>query len=72
MAILFGALGYAALGAFGVGVPSPEAPFFWRLFGGLVFGALAGVIAGWAVALVAELLLNTRWVRQFRRAKRAA
>ena len=70
-ALLLGAVGYAALAALGIGVPNQEATVFWRLFGGAVFGALAGVIAGWAVALVTELVLTFRSARRLRRERAA-
>jgi hypothetical protein len=44
-----GALGYAALAAVGIGVPAPEVAVGWRVFGGLVVGAMAGVAAAWAL-----------------------
>ena len=40
-----GALGYALLAAFGIGVPAPGAPLRWRIIGGLIFGAGIGVFA---------------------------
>jgi hypothetical protein len=47
-----GAIGYAVLSALGVGVPAPDAPFGWRVFGGLVFGAAAGVAASLVVCRI--------------------
>jgi hypothetical protein len=40
-----GAIGYAALGALGIGVPDPDAVLGWRIFGGLVFGAAIGLFS---------------------------
>jgi hypothetical protein len=40
-----GAIGYAALGALGIGVPDPDAALGWRIFGGLVFGAAIGIFS---------------------------
>jgi hypothetical protein len=40
-----GAIGYAALGALGIGVPDPGAALEWRIFGGLVFGAAIGLFS---------------------------
>jgi hypothetical protein len=63
--IVFGVVGYAAFAASGVGVPDASAALEWRLFGGAVFGALAGVVAGWAAALVTSLwLVATRYWRR--------
>jgi hypothetical protein len=47
-----GAIGYAGLAALGIGVPAPDADLGWRIFGGLVFGALAGVVVGLAVSSI--------------------
>jgi hypothetical protein len=71
-ALLFGALGYAAFAALGVGVPDPNASLPWRLFGGAVFGALAGVVATWTVALITSTLLIARMIRRYRRHHGAA
>jgi hypothetical protein len=51
-AIAGGAIGYAGLAALGIGVPAPDADLGWRIFGGLVFGAAAGVFVGLAVSSV--------------------
>jgi hypothetical protein len=51
-----GAIGYAGLAAAGIGVPAPEVAVGWRLFGGLVVGAMAGVAAAWAVCTSAVLI----------------
>ena len=40
-----GAIGYALLASLRIGVPAPDAPLVWRVFGGLVFGSVAGVAA---------------------------
>ena len=45
-----GAIGYAGLAALGIGVPAPDADLGWRIIGGLVFGAAAGVVVGLAVS----------------------
>jgi len=45
-----GAFGYAGLAALGIGVPAPEADLGWRIIGGLVFGAAAGVLVGLTVS----------------------
>lgn len=45
-----GAIGYGGLAALGIGVPAPDADLGWRVFGGIVFGALAGVVVGLAVS----------------------
>lgn len=62
-----GAVGYAVLAAFGIGVPAPDAPLGWRIFGGLVFGAGIGVFASImlnaAIASYRELRLSRRGVR---------
>ena len=63
-ALVFGALGYAAFAALGVGVPNPDAALAWRVFGGVVFGALAGVVAAWAVALITSGVLIARAMRR--------
>ena len=47
-----GAIGYGVLAALGIGVPAPEADLGWRIFGGLVFGAAAGIFVGLAVSSV--------------------
>lgn len=47
-----GAIGYAGLAALGIGVPAPEADLGWRIFGGLVFGAAAGVVVGLGLSSV--------------------
>lgn len=47
-AIAGGAGGYTMFAALGVGVPASDAPLVWRVVGGLVFGAAAGV-AAWLV-----------------------
>ena len=71
-ALLTGALGYAAFAAAGVGVPNPDAALQLRVFGGVVFGALAGVAAGWLVALMASVVLIVRLVRAYRHQRGAA
>ena len=58
-----GAIGYAGLAAFGIGVPSPDAPLTWRLIGGLVFGSIGGIAAGFLLPLleiVAGLVFRKR------------
>jgi len=70
--ILSGALGYACLAALGIGVPAPEAPPVWRVFGGAVFGAAAGAAAGAFVPLVALIPSVVRLIAARRRLKRAA
>ena len=62
---LVGAVVYAALAVFRIGIPAPEAPLGWRLLGGLVFGATAGIVAGILAPLVEIVTL-------LRRHKRAA
>jgi hypothetical protein len=47
-----GAIGYGVLAALGIGVPAPEADLGWRIIGGLVFGAAAGILVGWIVSTV--------------------
>jgi hypothetical protein len=47
-----GAIGYAGLAALGIGVPGPDADLGWRIIGGLVFGALAGLGVGLAVSSI--------------------
>jgi len=63
-ALIAGAVGYAAFASAGVGVPAPEAPLPWRLFGGAVFGALAGVGSWWAVGVVRILATSLRHDRR--------
>jgi len=69
LGILFGAVGYAAFAGYGIGVPDAGAVLGWRLFGGAVFGALAGVAAAWAASIVASVWLLTR---RFRRRRSSA
>jgi hypothetical protein len=52
-AITGGAVGYTLLAGFGIGVPAADAALKWRIFGGLVFGAGAGVAAALVVCRVA-------------------
>jgi len=67
--ILFGAVGYAAFAAYGIGVPDVGVMLGWRVFGGAVFGALAGVAAAWAAST-----LTSFWflARRFRRRRSSA
>ena len=65
-ALPIGAIGYAIFAGAGVGVPVPEAPLVWRLFGATVFGALAGVAATWLVLAVGFLF--SVWRAFWRRA----
>jgi hypothetical protein len=67
-----GALGYAVFAALDVGVPNPNAPIAWRVFGGITFGALAGVIAGGVVAFIASAVLAIRATRRDHRGHGAA
>ena len=62
-----GALSYGLLASMGVDVPQPPAPLEWRLLGGLVFGSLSGLAAGYfiwmaelAVILCRQVLPNKR------------
>jgi hypothetical protein len=59
-----GAVSYAALTLFGVGVPNPNASLAWRVIGGLTFGAGAGVAAGFVVTMVGMILYGIRFVRR--------
>ena len=70
--IVGGALGYAGFAAFGIGVPTPDAPLAWRVFGGAVFGAAAGVAAGWIGALVVLVPTLISIARALLRPRRAA
>src|SRR6266550_2917683 len=70
--IVSGAIGYACLAALGIGVPAPEAALVWRVFGGAVFGAAAGVAAGAIVPLVALIPSLVALVAARRRLRRAA
>jgi hypothetical protein len=54
-----GALAYAVLAALQIGVPAPEVSLIWRVFGGAVFGAVAGVGAGCLLAILG--LFPTLW-----------
>jgi hypothetical protein len=56
-AIAGGAGGYALFAALGIDVPAPDAPLVWRVFGGLVFGAVAGV-AAWLVVSYMSIYLK--------------
>jgi len=47
-----GAVGYALLAALRIGVPSPDAPLGWRVLGGLVFGAVGGIAAGFLLPML--------------------
>ena len=47
-----GAIGYGVVAALGIGVPAPEADLGWRIIGGLVFGAAAGIFVGLTVSTV--------------------
>jgi hypothetical protein len=71
-ALVVGALGYATFAALGVGVPNPNAMIGWRIFGGITFGALAGVVAGLAVALITSGVLSLRILRRDHREHGAA
>ena len=64
--ILVGAVGYAVLAAFGVGVPDSSVVLGWRVFGGVVFGALAGVAAAWAAAVLTSFWLLAHRYRKHR------
>ena len=58
--MLGGATGYALLAAFRIGVPSHEASLIWRLLGGMVFGAVAGIAAGLLIPMLEILILFWR------------
>lgn len=54
-----GAVTYVLFATVGIGVPAPDAPVRWRLFGAAVFGTAAGIGA----ALMVELFsLTTEFV----------
>jgi hypothetical protein len=55
-----GAIGYAALGALGIGVPDPDAALGWRIFGGLVFGAAIGLFSSIFLGSAAVSIQNLR------------
>jgi len=55
-----GAIGYAALGALGIGVPAPDAALGWRIFGGLVFGAAIGIFSSIFLGSVAVSMQSLR------------
>ena len=55
-----GAIGYAALGALGIGVPAPDAALEWRIFGGLVFGAAIGLFSSIFLGSVAVSIQSLR------------
>jgi hypothetical protein len=64
-AITGGAVGYTLLAAFGIGVPAADAALQWRMFGGLVFGAAAGVAAALVVCRVALFWGVTEYTLDF-------
>jgi hypothetical protein len=64
-AITGGAVGYTLLAAFGIGVPAADAALQWRIFGGLVFGAAAGVAAALVVCRVALFWGVTEYTLDF-------
>jgi hypothetical protein len=55
-----GAIGYAALGALGIGVPDPDAALGWRIFGGLVFGAAIGIFSSMFLGSAAASIQSLR------------
>ena len=63
-ALPIGAIGYAIAAWFRVGVPAPDASLVARLFGAIVFGALAGVAATWLVLTAAFLFFVWRAFRR--------
>ena len=67
--LLGGGGAYAVLAALSIGVPSPPAPLFWRVFGGAVLGAAAGVFAALAIS---DLILLVAGGMSLVRSRRAA
>ena len=68
----FGAIGYAVLAAFAIGVPDASAALGWRILGGITFGALAGVAAALGTRATIDLAHATQLLRGGRRVNQRA